>query len=235
MAQDLHHYIGARYHDIAARIAAAAKRVGRNPVEIRFIAVSKKQPLERIRAFLQFAAEHHIDVTLGENYVQEWREKRSDLPAVPVHLIGPLQSNKVREAVELFDCVESVHSEKILIALNAAAGAAGKKLAVLIQVNISGDPQKHGFSLSAVESLLFGAAPGLDSLDVQGVMTIPRLYDDPGAVRDDYRRLAAQRDAWSQRLGRRLLLSMGMSDDFEIAVEEGADIVRIGTALFGSR
>lgn len=217
---------------VLARIAAAAARAGRNPASVQLVAVSKTVPAERLRAAV--AAGYDV---LGENRVQEAEGKAPEVPGPAWHLVGPLQSNKARRAIELFAMIQSVHELDLARRLDrlAAEGPGRPPVRVLLQVNVDRDPAKAGFDPDA----LAAAAAELDAcrnLDVRGLMTIGRLVDDPEDARPTFaalRELSSQlRERWP-RLG--AALSMGMSDDFEIAVEEGATIVRVGRALFGER
>jgi pyridoxal phosphate enzyme (YggS family) len=217
---------------VLERIAAAASRAGRDPGDVTLVAVSKTVPAVRIRA----AVAAGLDV-LAENRVQEAEAKRPDVPGATWHLVGPLQSNKARRALEVFDSVQSVHDLELARRLDRlVAETPGRSpFPVLLQVNVDGDPAKAGFDPRALEEAI-GELDGLAALDVRGLMTIGRLVDEPDDARGTFgalRELAARlRSRWA-RLGPEL--SMGMSDDFEVAVEEGATIVRVGRALFGER
>lgn len=217
---------------VLARIAAAAARAGRDAADVTLVAVSKTVPAERIRAAVAAGFD-----TLGENRVQEAEAKAPAVEGARWHLVGPLQSNKARRAVELFDVVESVHDGDLAARLDRLVRETPGRapLPVLLQVNVDRDPAKAGFDPEALARAV-PALAALDGLDVRGLMTIGRLVDDPDAARPtfaDLRELSARlREAWP-RLGPEL--SMGMSDDYEVAVEEGATIVRVGRALFGAR
>lgn len=196
------------------------------------VAVSKTVPAARLQA----AVAAGLNV-LGENRVQEAEAKAPQVPAATWHLVGPLQSNKARRALDLFDTIETVHSVELAARLDGllAAQPDGGKRAVLLQVNVDADPAKSGF----LPDDLARAVEGLDALerlDYRGLMTVGRLVDDPELARPAFVALRTFseriRASWP-RLGPEL--SMGMSDDFEVAVEEGATIVRIGRALFGER
>ncbi len=218
--------------DVLGRIAAAAARAGRDPSAVTLVAVSKTVPASRVRA----AVAGGFDV-LGENRVQEGAAKIPEVPGATWHLIGPLQGNKARRALELFDVIQAVHSKELAIRLaGIAAETPGRRpVSVLLQVNVDRDPAKAGFS---PESLL-AEIDGLDdlaALDIRGLMTIGRLTTDPGEARATFstlRELADEARARWPGLGTEL--SMGMSDDFELAIEEGATIVRVGRAIFGER
>jgi pyridoxal phosphate enzyme (YggS family) len=216
---------------VLARIAAAAARAGRDREGVTLVAVSKTVAADRLRAAV--AAGYDV---LGENRVQEAEAKAPEVPGPAWHLVGPLQSNKARRALELFDVIQSVHELDLARRLDRLAGEQGRSpFKVLLQVNVDRDPAKAGFDPHA----LAAATDELDAcraLDVRGLMTIGRLVDDPADARPTFaalRELSIRlRDRWP-RLGPEL--SMGMSDDFEVAVEEGATIVRVGRALFGER
>jgi len=196
------------------------------------VAVSKIVAVERLRAALAAGL-----MSFGENRVQEGVEKASLVPDASWHLIGPLQSNKARRAVEAFDTIQSVDSADLAARLDRLAGELrpGRGLPILLQVNVDGDPAKSGFTIAGLTSAL----PDLlrhSNLEVRGLMTVGRLVDDPANARPTFvalRRLAETLRAAHPGLGPEL--SMGMSDDFEVAVEEGATIVRVGRLLFGTR
>jgi PLP dependent protein len=237
---------------IRARIATAAKRAGRNPNEIALMAVSKTKPADKIKE--AFEAGQRL---FGENRVQEFAEKHAELAAASpseaavqvcdvfnlakaeFHLIGHLQSNKAAKAAELFDAVDSVDSVKLTERLNAAAEKAGKKLRVLIEVNVGGEEQKEGVAPDSEElEAILRAAARLPNLELRGLMTVPPATDDPEGARPYFRALRELRDKIAARNlpGTSMReLSMGMSHDFEVAVEEGSTCVRVGTAIFGER
>ena len=216
------------------RIAESARRSGRSVSDVTLVAVSKTVPAERLRSAVVAGL-----TLLGENRVQEAEEKAAHLAGVDWHLIGPLQSNKARRALETFALIQSVDSIELaqrLDRLAAAAGGAGRRpFPVLLQINVDLDPGKAGFEPED----LFPAIPALDALtglEFRGLMTIGRLVDSPDAARPTFaalRELSARLRADWPRLGGEL--SMGMSDDYWAAVEEGATIVRVGRALFGER
>lgn len=217
---------------VAARIAAACRRVGRDPAEVALVAVSKTVPVERLRA----AVAAGIDL-FGENRVQEAAGKVPEVPGARWHLVGPLQSNKARRAVELFDAIETVDSVDLAVRLDRIVGELrpGIRYPVLLQVNIDRDPAKAGLDPAAVAWALERIGE-LARLEVRGLMTIGRLVTEAEAARPTFRSLRAL----AERLRRQGLplgpeLSMGMTDDFEVAVEEGATIVRVGRAIFGER
>lgn len=213
------------------RIARAAERARRGADEITLIAVSKTFPAECVRAAHAAGLRH-----FGENRVQE-REAKSpqvaDLQAT-WHFIGHLQSNKVRRAVELFDRIDSVDSIALARKLNEAATPQNKRIGVLIEVHM-GEATKSGVAESDLPALAEAVA-SLPQLDLLGLMTVPPYSDDPETARPYFQKLHKLRDEISRRIGRPLsVLSMGMSHDFEIAIEEGATEVRIGTGIFGER
>ena len=217
---------------VLERVEAACRRVRRSQDEVHLIAVSKTVPVERLRAALAAGL-----TSLGENRVQEGAEKASLLPGATWHLIGPLQSNKARRAVEVFDSVQTVDRLDLAARLDRLAGELrpGRPLPVLLQVNVDADPAKAGFAASELGPVI-PVLLAYPNLVVEGLMTVGRLVVDPGAARPTFvalRRLSEALRRVHPTLGAGL--SMGMSDDFEIAVEEGATIVRVGRALFGAR
>ena len=214
-----------------AEIAAAAGRVGRDPETVRIVAVTKTLPPAAVVAALAGGIDD-----IGENYVQEATRKRAavDRP-VTWHLIGGLQRNKVRAALRIFDWVHTVDSTDLAGALQVEAASVGRRLAVLIQVNLSGAVGQRGVEPERVEPLARSVVDQ-PSLALQGLMTIAPADATPEALRGHFRRARELRDEVSRRLGVELPhLSMGMSDDFSLAVEEGATLVRLGRALFGAR
>ena len=214
------------------RIETAAARAGRDASEVSLVAVSKTVPVERLRVAVAAGL-----TTLGENRVQEALAKVPALPGVRWELVGPLQSNKVRKALEAFARIQSVDSLELARRLDrlVADVRAGTRYPVLVQVNVDRDPAKAGFAPGDLERAL-DEVVGLPNLAIEGLMTIGRLADTPVEARATFRGLRELGGRVSTRwpsVGRQL--SMGMSDDFELAVEEGATIVRVGRALFGER
>lgn len=217
------------------RIAHAAMRAGREPDEIRLVAVSKTVGVPMLlRA---------VDVGMrdfGENRVQEAQGKISDSRLERAscllrwHLIGHLQRNKVRTAVQLFDLIHAVDSAELAAELDRQAGKAGKIQPVLCQVKLSGEETKHGVSEEGSFGLI-EAIGGMANLRLEGLMTMPPYFEDPEGARPYFRRLRLLREEAESRGYRLPELSMGMSGDFEVAIEEGATIVRVGTAIFGER
>ncbi len=220
-----------RLDAVNARIAAACARAGRDPATVRMVAVSKTHGPERIRE----AAECGVTV-FGENKVQEAKAKIPLCPGrISWHMVGHLQRNKAGLAAELFDMIHSVDSLRLLETVDRAAEACGKRMPVLIEVNVSGEGSKFGLRPEDVPAVL-GAGNGLAHVNVLGLMTMPPFTPDPEKARAHFRRLRELRDGWSAELGMPLPeLSMGMTHDFEVAIEEGATWVRVGTALFGER
>lgn len=220
-----------RLADVKARIAAACDRSDRTPEEITLVAVSKTWPLVDLETAVAAGA-----TDLGENYVQEAVDKITHWqgPAPVWHFIGPLQSNKTRQVAELFDWVHSVDRLKIARRLSEQRPADKGPLSVCIQVNISNDPAKAGVAPAAVAALLADMA-GLDNLKVAGLMAIPAVELDESTLRRQYLELKTLRDTLITSYPGCKALSMGMSGDFELAIECGATHVRVGSALFGQR
>ncbi|MGA2965238.1 MAG: YggS family pyridoxal phosphate-dependent enzyme [Terriglobales bacterium] len=230
---------------VRERMAASARRAGRNADEITLMGVSKTLPVERIRE--AYAAGLRV---FGENRVQEFAGKAAalrDLGDAEWHLIGHLQSNKAAKASELFDAVDSVDSVRMAEKLNACAESAGKTLSVLIEINVGGETAKSGVAPGSnededkhedeLERILQGA-PRWRNLRIRGLMTVPPYTGNPEDSRTYFRQLRQIRDRIAARALPQIgmaVLSMGMSHDFEVAIEEGATCVRVGTAIFGER
>jgi pyridoxal phosphate enzyme (YggS family) len=217
---------------VLATIAEAADRAGRRPADVTLVAVSKTVPADRLRAATAAGLQ-----LLGENRVQEAAAKIPQVPGARWHLVGPLQSNKARRAVELFEAIESVDSLDIARRLDRLALEAprGHTLSVFLEVNVDGDPAKAGFDPSSLERALPELLE-LAGLDVSGLMTIGRLVSVPDQARPTFRALRELSSRLrSAHSGLGPGLSMGMSDDFAVAVEEGATVVRVGRAIFGER
>ncbi|SEG68706.1 hypothetical protein SAMN05421819_4272 [Bryocella elongata] len=241
--------IGENLAALRKRIAEVCDRARRCPSTVELMAVSKVHPAEALVAAFQAGQR-----LFGENRVQEFAAKREALaayysgPAVSasgpdeagkptrpiMHLIGPLQSNKTTKAAELFDAMDSLDSLKIAQRLNSTAAALGKVIPVLIEVKLSHEETKHGLPPEELGSLLASLAP-LENLRVSGLMTVPPLDEAPEAARPYFRQLRELRDAHAKQYQSFTELSMGMSGDFEVAIEEGSTCVRIGTAIFGRR
>ena len=228
----------ARLEAINRRIAEACGRAGRQLSEITLVAASKTVPASRVREAIEAGVR-----ALGENRVQEAAAKIAELGPVTSdynvqwHLIGRLQSNKARRAIELFDVVQSVESLKLAERLDNIAGESGKRLPVFIEVNLGGESSKTGASPEDVLPLCEQISK-LSNLELKGLMAVPPFFDDPEETRPFFQRLRSMRDRATQSgaAGKQFNdLSMGMSNDFEVAIEEGATLVRIGTELFGAR
>jgi pyridoxal phosphate enzyme (YggS family) len=220
-----------RWTGINRRIDEACERVGRDPSTVQVMAVSKTQTPDAISEVAALGVE-----TFGENKVQEARGK---IPLCPGrlhwHLIGHLQSNKAREAVRLFEMIHAVDSLKLLEILDRVAAEEGRQLPVCLEVNVSGERSKFGMSPESVLATLHGAEK-LFKVKVVGLMTIPPVAEDAEESRPFFRALRELRDQMQDQTGMNLPeLSMGMSQDFDIAVEEGATWIRVGTLLFGPR
>ncbi len=214
------------------RVTRAGARAGRRPGEIRLVAVSKTQGVEAVAE----AREAGLSV-FGENYVQEAEGKVRAFPDAEWHLIGNLQRNKAAKAVSLFRWIQTADSAAIVAEISRRAAAAGKTVELLVEVNLAGEGTKGGVAPEGLRAVL-DAAAGLPGVRVRGLMAVPPFSDDPEASRPYFARLRALL-AESARRGPRGMelteLSMGMSHDFEAAIEEGATIVRVGTAIFGPR
>lgn len=223
--------------EIRERVAAAARRAERSPDDVTLMAVTKTFPVDAIRE--AYAAGIRV---FGENRVQEFGGKFDgvhDLAGAEWHMIGHLQTNKAGKAVELFSAIDSIDSVKLAERIDAAGRAAGKQVDVLIEVNVGGEAAKSGVAPASreLEDILL-TAPRLDHVAVRGLMTVPPFAENPETARPFFRRLRELRDLISARtlpgveMG---VLSMGMSHDFEVAIEEGSSCVRIGSAIFGRR
>jgi len=223
--------LAANLEAVRGRMAAACLRAGRDPASVNLVAVTKMQPPEVVGAAAA------LGLTLfGENKVQEARTKIPRCPdRLRWHMIGHLQTNKCREAIALFEMVESVDSVRLAEELNKRAEQASRRLPILLEVNVAAEASKFGY---APERLLAELCQlnALPRIEVQGLMTMPPWSPEPEKGRPHFRRLRELKGQCEQRLGAPLPhLSMGMTGDFEVAIEEGATLVRIGTALFGLR
>lgn len=220
---------------VHARIVAAAHRAGRDPNAVALMAVSKTMPPERIAEAISAGQQ-----LFGENRVQEFAAKRDAIRgSAEFHLIGHLQSNKATKAAELFTAVDSLDSATLAERLNNACRVLGKRLRVLIEVNVGGETQKAGVApgSKALEDILTAAA-AWHHIQICGLMTVPPATDDAEGARPYFRALRELRDDLAARQLPGIAmqeLSMGMSHDFEVAVEEGSTCVRVGTAIFGER
>ena len=216
---------------VRERINQACLRAGRKPEDVQLIAVTKTIPEERIRQAIREGLTH-----FGENYIQEAQRKIEALKQGTWHFIGHLQKNKAKYAVKLFSMIETVDNQALAQELNRLALQAGKTLEILIQVNEAGETTKSGLSPDQVPSLL-SESPDWAALRLRGLMTMPPYDPDPEKSRPWYRSLRQWQKKWQQQFPLLDLtqLSMGMSHDFEVAIEEGATIIRVGTAIFGAR
>jgi hypothetical protein len=216
---------------VLSAVAGACARAGRDPATVQLVAVSKTVPAARLASAVAAGL-----TVLGENRLQEAETKAPLLPGVSWHLIGPLQSNKARRAVELFDVIESVDSGELARRLDRLAGELGKApLDIYLQANVDRDAAKAGFLPDDLEAELraLGALPNLRLL---GLMTVGRLVASPEEARPTFRRLRELSDRLRRAVpGLEAGLSMGMTDDYAVAVEEGATVIRVGRALFGAR
>ena len=225
--------VGGNYQNILERIAGAAAKAGRDPREIRLLAAAKSQSVEAIRAAIA------AGVTLvGENYVQEAADKKRFIAdSVEWHMIGHLQRNKAKVAVELFDVIESLDNLALARELDKEGAKLSKTIRALVEVNLGGEESKSGIAKAQL-SPLFVELGKLSRLRIEGLMTVPPFRENLEDVRPYFRELRELRDQLNAlRLPNIQLkeLSMGMTHDYTVAIEEGATIVRIGTALFGPR
>ena len=218
--------------EVKARVTAACQRAGRDPAEVEIVAVTKTHGEDVVRE----AWEAGLRI-VGENKVQEAAWKKPASVAGPMwHLIGHLQSNKVRAALELFDFIHSVDSAKLADRINLIADEIGASPHVLLEVNVSGEKSKSGIAPDGVRPLLEHILANCPRITVEGLMTMAPFSENPEDARPYFRRLRELRDACEKEMGIGLpRLSMGMSGDFEVAVEEGATWIRLGTVLFGER
>ncbi len=227
---------------VEQQIAAACRQAGRSRESVRLMAVSKMHSAEAILE--AYAAGLRL---FGENRVQEFAGKQDALGAAGMfngemraqfNLIGPLQSNKVARAAQIFDAIDSVDSLRLAERLDQAAEQAGKTLPLLIEIKLSVEESKHGFDPdSSVLDEILERMPDFTNLRPRGLMTVPPYAENPAEARPYFRRLRVLRDSLTQRYPHVALdeLSMGMSHDFPVAIEEGATVVRVGTAIFGAR
>jgi len=227
--------LGVRLAQVRAQIDAAALKCGRLPHEVTLIAISKTHPASLVREAIQLGA-----TDIGENRVQEAEQKINEVgrSAARWHLVGHLQANKARRAVQLFDVIHSLDSLELARRLDRLCGEEGRMdLPVLIQVDLGNEETKSGIDEAGLPELIAGLAE-LERVRLAGFMTLPPFFDDTEQVRPFFRRLrelrdeAAAKGVFGDRKGE---LSMGMTHDFEVAIEEGATMVRVGTAIFGNR
>ena len=224
--------IARNLEEIRERMATAAAQAGREPDSVRLVAVSKIKPAQAVQEALAAG-----QVLFGENYVQEASEKIPKVGGGPTwHMIGHLQSNKAKLCVSLFDAVQTLDRLKLAKALSRHAAELGKNLTVFIQVNVGAEEQKSGCTPQEALALAQGVAR-LPGLSLKGLMTMPPFFDDPERARPLFAKLRELAEVMAPELppGCMTELSMGMSGDFEAAIKEGATLVRVGTAIFGSR
>jgi pyridoxal phosphate enzyme (YggS family) len=228
--------IGERLARVRAQIEAAALKCGRLPHEVTLIAISKTHPASLVRAAIEFGAND-----IGENRVQEAEQKINEVgrSAARWHLVGHLQANKARRAVQLFDVIHSLDSLELARRLDRLCGEEGREtLPVLIQVDLGHEETKAGIDESELPELVEGLK-SLGRVQLIGLMTLPPFFDDPEQARPFFRRLRELRDDLARQgafgADRKGELSMGMTHDFAVAIEEGATMVRVGTAIFGQR
>jgi pyridoxal phosphate enzyme (YggS family) len=225
--------VATNYRKILNRVNEASAQCGRNPKDVKLLGAAKAQSVEAIRAAISAGV-----ALIGENYVKETKEKKDQVTAsVEWHMIGHLQRNKVKAAIELFDVIESLDNLALAREIDKEAGKRGKIVRVFVEVNLGGEESKSGIAKNSVVSLLDEAAK-LSCLRVEGLMTVPPFCENLEEVRPYFRELNKLRRKLSElRLPNVDLreLSMGMTHDYVVAIEEGATIVRIGTALFGPR
>jgi len=221
--------------EIYRKMAHAAMRAGRSPEEVKLIAVSKGVGAETIKNAVETGIRE-----FGENRIQEALDKITIITAclpearIKWHLIGHLQKNKAKSAIRLFDMIHSVDSMELAVLLDRYAGETGKKQRIMLQVKLSDEESKYGILKENLNEVLSGMGH-LGNLRVEGLMTIPPYFDDPERVRPFFRELRELKEKAEKEGFRLSELSMGMSNDFEIAIEEGATMVRVGTAIFGER
>jgi len=225
--------VAGNYRQILDRIGEAAAKRGRNPKDIKLLAAAKAQSIDSVRAAVAAGV-----APIGENYVQEAQERKAQIQqSVEWHMIGHLQRNKAKAAVEIFDLIESLDSVALARELEKQGKRIGKKIRALVEVNLAGEESKSGIAKADLASLLEAIAE-LKHVTVEGLMTVPPFREDPEEIRPYFRELRELKDKLNaQRIPNVDLaeLSMGMTHDYSVAIEEGATIVRIGTALFGPR
>jgi pyridoxal phosphate enzyme (YggS family) len=225
--------VTSNYRAIVERIGAAAAKAGRDPEKVRLLGAAKSQSIEVVRAAIAAGVK-----LIGENYVQEAQDKKSKIrEPVEWHMIGHLQRNKVRAAVEIFDMIQSLDNVALARALDKEGKIRKRIVRALVEVKLGGEASKSGMEEDQVRNLL-QAAGELQNLRIEGLMTVPPFCENPEDVRPYFQRLRdlreRLRDGWPANVDLKEL-SMGMTHDYTVAVEEGATIVRIGTALFGPR
>lgn len=226
--------IASNLFKVQETIRKAALKVGREPKDIKLVAVTKTVDPSKIKEAIKAGV-----TIVGENYVQEAKEKIAQIDHdIQWHMIGHLQTNKAKHAVKLFDMIQSVDSLRLAEELNKQAKRLGTVVKILIQVNVSGEESKFGVSPQGIHSLISQISNKMENLSIQGLMTMPPYFHDPERTRPYFRALRELRDRIVSSEIRNVTLgelSMGISNDYEMAIEEGATIVRIGTAIFGER
>ncbi|NMC63724.1 MAG: YggS family pyridoxal phosphate-dependent enzyme [SAR324 cluster bacterium] len=241
--QCIQEFIKKNLFSIESRIKLAQSRSPNSSESIRLLAVSKHQDLKKINILQDIFKNRNVLLHLGESYAQELKEKKKELgEGVCFHFIGRIQKNKIRDIVRYSEVIESVDSKEHAILINLEGEQLSRKIKIFVQVNISEDEKKAGFNSDNALNFFTKVLPELKNIEVLGLMTMLKYYEEPESGRKDYAALRRFRDflmgneAIRKILKRNMLeLSMGLSEDFEIAVEEGATEVRIGTALFGER
>ncbi len=234
-----------RLMHINEEIKAACARAGRSREDVRLLAASKTQSVETLQELGRALQTLKLPLLFGENRIQEAKQKVSVLGA-EFHCIGHLQKNKVKDAWNLFSCIQSLDSETLAQVLQEEGQKRGDRKAVLVQVNISNDGDKGGFAPESIIDFVTRRMRDFSQLEFRGLMTITRFYENPEDARGDFRALRGLADEVRMALSREcpencrsalqhMELSMGMSQDFAIAIEEGSTIVRLGTSLFGER
>jgi pyridoxal phosphate enzyme (YggS family) len=224
--------LSARLEEVRRRIARAAERAGRTAGDVQLVAVSKRHPAAAVREAYALGVR-----VFGENYAQELVAKAAEvgeLEGIAWHMIGHLQTNKARRVAPVAACVQTIDSAELAAELAKRAARSGRSIDVLLEVNVARDPAKSGCAPPDLGPLIDAVLAEAPSLRLRGLMTMPRETEDPEGARPVFAALRALRDAHGGP-ARLPDLSMGMSDDFEIAIEEGATLVRVGTALFGER
>jgi pyridoxal phosphate enzyme (YggS family) len=225
-----------RLQTVLDRIDSAARSAGRSAHDVTLVAVSKKKSAAEMNQLGERLYKSGRPIIFGESYLQEFAAKKDELH-VPykAHFIAPLQSNKISKAVNLFSLIESVHSEKVLRLVDSECLKQKIMLPVFLQVNISEDPHKAGVTVSDCNRIFSELVPSLKAVRVAGLMTITEYYGVPDMARKDFAKLRILGEKLAESARMPLALSMGMSADFDIAIQEGATHVRVGSALFGER
>jgi pyridoxal phosphate enzyme (YggS family) len=221
-----------RFQEVWTRVREAERRSKRPPGSVKVVGAAKAQPARALESYAAWCASVGVPCLLGENYLQE-HELRPKLQGAEWHFIGHLQRNKVKDAIGSFRLIESLDSDRLADQINKICLERSVQQDVLLQVNVSKDEAKHGIEPAQVSEMLREASSRWPALRIRGLMAITRLYDNPEDARNDFAELRklAERSPFAEQP----CLSMGMSADFEIAIEEGATLVRIGTAMFGER